>query len=383
MSLENAGAGAAVGPSISQAQVSILSPQGFQAAMTLAETLVGSGFLPSAIQEPAQALAIILAGQELGLPPMRSLREINIIQGKPCMSAELMLSQFKRKGGRAEWVSSDESEARLRLVAPNGDKHEEVFTLGDAAKAGIGGKDNWKKYPKAMLRARCSSAGLRALGYADGVYDPDEMGAVTTPSGEVVELPEVEIRRSPEKTPAEKLREAEAQNQKIKEGVDRETASPEKKPAEPKKAPPAQPPANGQRKDIVIAGAICPKCQNAGGVINNKYGSGKYLCWKNRGGCGEKFEQYLTKGAEVKPPAKGQGQEKKAPAATGEQWSQRLSRVRILCNGKGQMALHDEVMGNYCLDQNISFADFGQEDFKAVTVALEERLDNMGLSLAN
>jgi hypothetical protein len=157
--------------------------------MALAETLVASGFLPQAIQKPAQALAIILAGQELGLPPMRALREIHVINGKPVLSAELMLSLFKRRGGRSQWRQSDARIAELWLKHPNGDEHIETFAFGDAVAAGIAGKDNWKKYPKAMLRARAISAGLRALGEADGVYDPDEMGAVTTETGEVYEPP--------------------------------------------------------------------------------------------------------------------------------------------------------------------------------------------------
>lgn len=163
-------------PSMVPATVSVLTEDGFKAAMSLAEKLCESGFLPRAVNKPAQALAIILAGQELGIPPMQSLRQIHIVEGKPTLSAELMLSLWKRRGGKANWVESTNEKAVLHLRHPNGDEHTETFSIADAQRAQVTGKDNWRKYPKAMLRARAISAGIRALGEADGFYDPEEMG---------------------------------------------------------------------------------------------------------------------------------------------------------------------------------------------------------------
>jgi hypothetical protein len=57
-----------------------------------------------------------------------------------------------------------------------------------------------------MLRARCLAAAARAT-FPDvllGVYDPDELGAITTPEGDVVSLPVeqvVEHRSEPEHAP--------------------------------------------------------------------------------------------------------------------------------------------------------------------------------------
>ena len=55
-----------------------------------AKELVVSGFLPKSIRTPEQAMAIIQTGHELGLGPMQALRTIHIIEGKPCMSADLI-----------------------------------------------------------------------------------------------------------------------------------------------------------------------------------------------------------------------------------------------------------------------------------------------------
>jgi len=157
------------------------------AKMEFADQLVRTGFLPAAIKTAGQALAIIFTGQELGLPPMHALRSINVIQGKPSLAAELELALFKKRGGRSTWKVSDEQRAVLWLRHPNGDEHTETFTLEDAKRADLLGKQGWKNYPKAMLRARCTSSGLRAVApdIIAGLYDPEELGADVI-NGEIV-----------------------------------------------------------------------------------------------------------------------------------------------------------------------------------------------------
>lgn len=60
--------------------------------------LVKSGFLPQAIKTPEQGMAVILAGKELGIPPMLAMRKINIIKGSPTISPELMLALVRKSG---------------------------------------------------------------------------------------------------------------------------------------------------------------------------------------------------------------------------------------------------------------------------------------------
>lgn len=166
----------------------------FHEQMHFAELLVTTGFLPSSVKTPAQAVAIIQTGRELGIPPMHALRSIHVIQGKPALSAELQLALFKARGGRAQWMESTAEKATIWLRHPNGDEHTETFTFEDARKAGITSKDGWKNYPKAMCRARAASAGLRAVApdIIAGLYDPEELGADVGADGEIVvpEAPE-------------------------------------------------------------------------------------------------------------------------------------------------------------------------------------------------
>lgn len=166
----------------------------YPALMALAKELVTTGFLPVAIKTPAQAVAIILTGRELGLPAMQSLRSICIIQGKPELSADLQLSIFHRDGGRSKWVALDATKAALWLRHPNGDEHTETFTIEDAKRAGLAGGVNWQKYPKAMLRSRAITAGLKSIGFEPltGTYAPGEIGGPEIVSPEPETVVEVE-----------------------------------------------------------------------------------------------------------------------------------------------------------------------------------------------
>jgi len=166
--------------------------------MALAKELCTTGFLPVAIKTPAQAVAIILTGRELGLPPMQSLRSICIIQGKPELSADLQLSIFHRDGGRSRWLTLTATEAKLLLKHPNGDEHTETWTMEDAKRAGLAAGVNWQKYPKAMLRSRAITAGLKSIGFEPltGAYAPGEIGGPETvdpePGGALTIVPEGE-----------------------------------------------------------------------------------------------------------------------------------------------------------------------------------------------
>lgn len=146
------------------------------AVFELAKQLVPSGFLPDHIKTPGQAVAIILAGRELGMPPMRSLRSLVMVKGKVVEAADSQLARFKGDGGKAVFRTLTDDEAVLELTHPNGDQHVERFAMADAKRAGLTSNPTWAKYPRAMLRSRVITAGLKSIGWdgAVGNYDPDE-----------------------------------------------------------------------------------------------------------------------------------------------------------------------------------------------------------------
>lgn len=156
-----------------------LEPTTIDQAFWLAQQLLKSGLLGKAIQKPEAAFAVILAGRELGLTAMQSLRSLHLIEGKPTLSADLMVALVKRSplcksfkliestGDRATYEANREGEGVTRMS----------FTIDEAKAAGVTGKDNWKKYPAAMLRARCIAALARVV-FPDlllGVYENDEL----------------------------------------------------------------------------------------------------------------------------------------------------------------------------------------------------------------
>lgn len=161
--------------------ITIISPRSLTEAKELATTLSAAQTLPEALrQKPADVLAIVMAGAELGLAPMQSIRGLVLIKGKPTLSADAMGALVKSRREVCSWLRLVESSATVATYETlrNGDPGPTrlSFTIEQAQRAGLNG-DNWRKFPEAMLRARCLSALCRAV-YPDlllGVYDPDEL----------------------------------------------------------------------------------------------------------------------------------------------------------------------------------------------------------------
>jgi hypothetical protein len=159
-----------------------MSPDLWRVMREQAAMLVKTHFLPKGVDTPEKAIAIMLKGRELGIPPMYALSNIAVINGKPTAGAELMLALIYRDHGD-DAVHIVESTAVRCIVAYKRrawKEHETYsFTIEDADRADLLGKDNWQRYPAAMLRARCISAVAR-LAFPDsigGLYTPEELGA--------------------------------------------------------------------------------------------------------------------------------------------------------------------------------------------------------------
>lgn len=141
----------------------------------VANGLYKSGLYPQ-IKNPAGAYAIVQYGYELGLGPMASLQNINLIQGKPAASGQVMLSLALAIG--VKMSVEEESAQKCSITFRRGDmSYNSVFTIEDARQAGLTGKDNWKKYPKEMLYWRCVAKGLRRIApdAVMGLYTPEEL----------------------------------------------------------------------------------------------------------------------------------------------------------------------------------------------------------------
>lgn len=164
----------------------VLPMMTFTEMLSMGDQLVKTGFLPRTVRNGAQAAAIILAGRELGMTPMRAFRSLQVVEGKITESADSQLGRFKVAGGQSRFLKLTETEAELWLRHPNGDEHIERFTMEDAERAELtaptsnGKLSNYRKHPKPMLRSRVITAGLKSLGWdgAVDVYDPEEVEGV-------------------------------------------------------------------------------------------------------------------------------------------------------------------------------------------------------------
>lgn len=162
-----------------EAQIVADIPVEWNAAWRLARRIHQTAFVPKSLQgDPAAVMACILTGRELGLGPMQSLQMINVIDGRPAISAQLMRALVYRAGHSISVV--DATNDSVTLIGKRGDSDDAaqcVWTLADAERAGLVKNPAWHKYPRSMLLARATSELCRML-FADvigGMYAPDEV----------------------------------------------------------------------------------------------------------------------------------------------------------------------------------------------------------------
>ena len=157
-----------------------ITPSEFDMTVSMARTLCASGLLPSTVNSPDKAVAIILAGRELGIAPWQALSTINVISGKPTISPQLMLALIERSGQLDAISVTDDGNTTTVVMQRRGRAaHTETFSMADASAMGLATKDNWRKQPKVMRRWRAVAAAARIV-FPDvilGLYTPEEMGA--------------------------------------------------------------------------------------------------------------------------------------------------------------------------------------------------------------
>ena len=129
------------------------------------------------IKTAEQGVALMLIAQAEGLHPAIAARDYHIIQGRPALKTDAMLARFQQAGGKVQWKTYSDAEVTGTFSHPAGGELTVSWTLAQAKAIGLAGKDNWKSYPRAMLRARCVSEGIRAVypGCVVGIYTPEEV----------------------------------------------------------------------------------------------------------------------------------------------------------------------------------------------------------------
>lgn len=141
-----------------------LRPRNLQEAMEFAELIAQSDMVPKDYRgRPANVLLAVQWGEEIGLPPLQSLQNIAVINGRPSIYGDAMLALVKNSGLMEQFVESrDGDTATCELKRVGEPSVTRSFSIPNAKTAGLWGKQGpWTQYPDRMLQMRARSWALR------------------------------------------------------------------------------------------------------------------------------------------------------------------------------------------------------------------------------
>lgn len=119
--------------------------------------------------------------------PVEMSRTYHIIEGRLSMRADAMQAAFLSAGGRVQWVETTAEICRAKFTHPEfaPDGVEVAVTMQELTDSGLtqgkgGMKENYRKFPRQMLRARVISEAIRMImpQIVAGVYTLEEVGDV-------------------------------------------------------------------------------------------------------------------------------------------------------------------------------------------------------------
>jgi len=188
---------------------------------TLANTMAESGLpMPKGCKTAQAIFTKMMIGYELGLSPYTAMHAIDFIDDKAALPAGIKVAIIRNRHlGEIDVVESTNERCVVELRRAGWDAVKTVrveFTIDDAIRAGLAfrrmdgsldsKRENWRKYPKSMLVARCTS--LACHTYFQEVftgcpYSPEELGADTDEAGKLIDAKFVVLNDRPpwESTP--------------------------------------------------------------------------------------------------------------------------------------------------------------------------------------
>ena len=144
--------------------------------------LLDSGAIPANLDTAEKIMTVVQMGKELGMQPMTAITNIHIIKGRTVISSSMLGAMLKKrldKNGKPnpveyyytkDYHTEDDgkivTEIEFEFISQITNRPKSVkfsISWGQMELAGYTTKDNWLKYPKEMMRARCLAYAVRAL----------------------------------------------------------------------------------------------------------------------------------------------------------------------------------------------------------------------------
>ena len=138
----------------------------FEDMWAYAKLISQSELLPKQFRgKPADVVIAIQMGQEIGLSPLHSVRNIYVVNGRASMWGDAVIA-LVRNSPVCEWISEymeDDGTAVCESKRVNDPRPLVTrFTKQDAITAGLWGSAGpWKNYPRRMLQMRARGFNLR------------------------------------------------------------------------------------------------------------------------------------------------------------------------------------------------------------------------------
>lgn len=155
-----------------------LEPTTWEAAMSVGQAIHKAGI--GGVKSPEDAVIRIMAGREIGLGAMASLRLVYSINGKVGYDAALIRARCLAHP-ECEYFEPDgeitATSATFKAKRRGRPEQKATFTMEDATRAKLASKDVWVQYPRNMLSAR-ATVNLARLVFPEavaGMHTPDEL----------------------------------------------------------------------------------------------------------------------------------------------------------------------------------------------------------------
>ncbi len=145
-------------------QSGFINPQTYEQAWQFSEMLANSEMVPKNFKgKPADILIAMQMGSEIGLQPMQSLQNIAVVNGRPTIWGDAVIA-ICQSSGMLEDITEEVTDdyATVTVKRAGQEPHSVTFSMADAKKAGLAGKEGpWTQYPKRMMKNRARAYALR------------------------------------------------------------------------------------------------------------------------------------------------------------------------------------------------------------------------------